>query len=34
MLGFSGRVGFIGSIIGAVILLYVFKLITGRKSES
>lgn len=34
MLGFSGRVGFIGSVIGAVILLYVFRWITNRNSTS
>lgn len=34
MIGFSGRVGFIGSVIGAVLLLYIFKWFTNRRSEA
>lgn len=30
VLGFSGRVGFIGSVIGAVLLLVIYRAIKGR----
>jgi len=31
MLGFSGRVGFIGSVIGAIVILFVYRLLKNRK---
>jgi uncharacterized membrane protein YeaQ/YmgE (transglycosylase-associated protein family) len=30
ILGFSGRVGFIGSVIGAVVLLFLYRWVKGR----
>lgn len=33
LLGFGGRVGFIGSVIGAVLLLYLFKWVKNRNTE-
>jgi uncharacterized membrane protein YeaQ/YmgE (transglycosylase-associated protein family) len=32
MLGFSGAVGFIGSVIGAVLILVIYRWAQGRKS--
>jgi len=31
MLGFSGRVGFIGSVIGAIVILFIYRWIKNRK---
>jgi len=31
MLGFSGRVGFIGSVIGAIVILFIYRWLKNRK---
>jgi uncharacterized membrane protein YeaQ/YmgE (transglycosylase-associated protein family) len=31
LLGFSGRVGFIGSVIGAIVILFVYRWLKNRK---
>jgi uncharacterized membrane protein YeaQ/YmgE (transglycosylase-associated protein family) len=34
LLGFSGRVGFIGSVIGAVLILYLFRWLNNRPATA